>query len=99
MADRVAVMYAGHIIEQADVDGLFDRPLHPYTQGLIGSLPIPGADKDRLEAIPGSVPDLRSEEHTSELQPLMRNSYAVFCLKKKKNKKKRSHILTNQECI
>ena len=58
MADRVAVMYAGHIVEQADVDRLFDRPLHPYTQGLIASLPTPGESKDRLEAIPGSVPDL-----------------------------------------
>jgi len=58
MAARVAVMYAGHIVEQADVDSLFDRPLHPYTQGLIASLPTPGESKDRLEAIPGSVPDL-----------------------------------------
>jgi oligopeptide/dipeptide ABC transporter ATP-binding protein len=58
MASRVAVMYAGHIVEQAPVEDLFDRPLHPYTQGLIGSLPTPGAAKDRLEAIPGSVPDL-----------------------------------------
>jgi len=58
MADRVAVMYAGHIVEQADVGALFDRPLHPYTQGLIASLPTPGEAKDRLEAIPGSVPDL-----------------------------------------
>jgi oligopeptide/dipeptide ABC transporter ATP-binding protein len=60
MASRVAVMYAGHIVEQAPVEDLFDRPLHPYTQGLIGSLPTPGAAKDRLEAIPGSVPDLLS---------------------------------------
>jgi len=58
MAERVAVMYAGEIVEQTDVDSLFDEPLHPYTQGLIGSIPILGEIKDRLEVIPGSVPNL-----------------------------------------
>jgi oligopeptide/dipeptide ABC transporter ATP-binding protein len=58
MAARVAVMYAGHIVEQASVETLFDRPLHPYTQGLIASVPTPGQPKDRLDAIPGTVPDL-----------------------------------------
>src|SRR3970040_1583038 len=42
MAERVAVMYAGQIVEQTDVNSLFDEPLHPYTQGLIGSLTILG---------------------------------------------------------
>lgn len=58
MAERVAVMYAGRIVEQADVRTLFEQPLHPYTQGLIGSIPILGKLKDRLEVIPGSVPNL-----------------------------------------
>ena len=58
MADRVAVMYAGRIVEQTDVVTLFDKPLHPYTQGLIASIPILGTVKDRLEVIPGSVPNL-----------------------------------------
>jgi len=58
MAERVAVMYAGEIVEQTDVNSLFDEPLHPYTQGLIGSIPILGEIKDRLEVIPGSVPNL-----------------------------------------
>ena len=57
-ADRVAVMYAGRIIEQADVIPLFKEPLHPYTQGLIASVPILGAVKDELAVIPGSVPNL-----------------------------------------
>ena len=57
-ADRVAVMYAGRIIEQADVVPLFKEPLHPYTQGLIDSVPILGAVKDELAVIPGSVPNL-----------------------------------------
>lgn len=58
MADRVAVMYAGQIIEQADVNELFENPLHPYTRGLIGSIPILGREKDLLDVIPGTVPNL-----------------------------------------
>ena len=58
MAERVAVMYAGHIVEQAAVIDLFDRALHPYTQGLIASLPIMGEKKSRLDTIPGTVPNL-----------------------------------------
>ena len=58
MADRVAVMYAGEIVEQSEVTVLFDEPLHPYTQGLIGSIPILGEIKDQLDVIPGSVPNL-----------------------------------------
>jgi len=58
MAERVAVMYAGQIVEQAEVRELFAAPRHPYTQGLIGSIPILGVIKDQLEVIPGSVPNL-----------------------------------------
>ncbi len=58
MADRVAVMYAGEIVEFADVVPLFEQPLHPYTQGLIGSIPVLGSVVDRLEVIPGLVPNL-----------------------------------------
>jgi oligopeptide/dipeptide ABC transporter ATP-binding protein len=58
MAERVAVMYAGEIVEQTDVNSLFDEPLHPYTQGLIGSIPVLGEIKDKLAVIPGSVPNL-----------------------------------------
>jgi oligopeptide/dipeptide ABC transporter ATP-binding protein len=58
MAHRVAVMYAGRIVEQTLTTELFDRPLHPYTQGLIGSIPVLGRVKERLAVIPGSVPNL-----------------------------------------
>jgi oligopeptide/dipeptide ABC transporter ATP-binding protein len=58
LAERVAVMYAGEIVEQTDVNSLFDQPLHPYTQGLIGSIPVLGQLKERLDVIPGSVPNL-----------------------------------------
>jgi oligopeptide/dipeptide ABC transporter ATP-binding protein len=58
MAQRVAVMYAGEIVEQADVRSLFRKPKHPYTQGLIGSIPTFGTVKEELEVIPGVVPVL-----------------------------------------
>ena len=58
-ADRVVVMYAGRKVEEASVDDLFDTPLHPYTAGLIGATPTPGAARaDRLADIPGMVPPL-----------------------------------------
>jgi oligopeptide/dipeptide ABC transporter ATP-binding protein len=58
MADRVAVMYAGVILEQANVRTLFNRPLHPYTQGLLDSIPTLGEVKEYLAVIPGTVPSL-----------------------------------------
>ncbi|GIW45183.1 MAG: ABC transporter ATP-binding protein [Candidatus Binatia bacterium] len=56
-ARRVAVMYAGRIVEQAPTEELFRRPLHPYTRGLLRSIPRLGARGRRLEAIPGTVPN------------------------------------------
>jgi peptide/nickel transport system ATP-binding protein len=58
MCDRVAVMYAGEIVEQTDVGRLFRDPRHPYTRGLIGSIPVPGAVEHDLAVIPGNVPNL-----------------------------------------
>jgi oligopeptide/dipeptide ABC transporter ATP-binding protein len=58
-AHEVAVMYAGRIVEQSDTAGLFSAPLHPYTQGLMDSIPKPGEGRrTRLRTIPGSVPRL-----------------------------------------
>jgi peptide/nickel transport system ATP-binding protein len=58
-ADEVAIMYAGRIVERAPVAATFGRPLHPYTRGLLRSIPKVGAERTRrLEAIPGLVPDL-----------------------------------------
>jgi oligopeptide/dipeptide ABC transporter ATP-binding protein len=58
MCDRVAVMYAGEIVEETDVARLFEDPKHPYTRGLIGSVPVLGAEQEELATIPGSVPNL-----------------------------------------
>ena len=63
MADRVVVMYAGRKVEEARVEDLFDRPRHPYTRGLLGSMPHLGDSVDhvgkRLVEIPGLVPSLK----------------------------------------
>jgi peptide/nickel transport system ATP-binding protein len=60
-ADRVVVMYAGRKVEEATVDDLFEAPLHPYTVGLIGATPTPGAERaERLADIPGMVPPLNA---------------------------------------
>jgi peptide/nickel transport system ATP-binding protein len=58
MCERVAVMYAGRVVEESDVDTIFAEPKHPYTIGLIGSVPVLGVVKDKLDVIPGSVPNL-----------------------------------------
>jgi oligopeptide/dipeptide ABC transporter ATP-binding protein len=58
MADRVAVMYMGKVVEMADTKTIFDEPLHPYTVGLMRSIPrLGGKVNKRLAVIPGSVPD------------------------------------------
>src|SRR6266480_4284159 len=56
-ADVVAVMYASRIVEYAPVEEIFDRPLHPYTEGLLKSVPKLGAHSERLVSIPGAVPN------------------------------------------
>ena len=66
MAQRVVVMYAGRKVEEAPVDALFARPLHPYTKGLLGSIPrlaeaAEAGGRKRLVEIPGMVPSLKEE--------------------------------------
>jgi oligopeptide/dipeptide ABC transporter ATP-binding protein len=56
MADRVLVMYAGKIVERAAVDDLFEKPAHPYTRGLLDSIPAIDEARTRLRTIPGMLP-------------------------------------------
>ena len=59
LADRIVIMYAGKIVERADVSSLYGRPQHPYTRGLLGTLPrLDGTRADRLATIPGQPPHL-----------------------------------------
>ncbi len=58
IADRLAVMYAGQIVEMAPANQMLKRPLHPYTRSLMGSVPKLGHELERLNAIPGNVPSI-----------------------------------------
>jgi peptide/nickel transport system ATP-binding protein len=69
IADEVVVMYAARVAEQAPVDNLFKRPHHPYTWGLLGSLPRLDADVDRLVQIQGSPPSLLNPPHGCRFHP------------------------------
>ena len=60
VADRVAVMYAGEIVEEAPASEIFANPKHPYTQGLLSSIPAAAGDRKHLYTIPGRVPDPRA---------------------------------------
>jgi oligopeptide/dipeptide ABC transporter ATP-binding protein len=77
MADNVAIMYAGRIVEYADVKTLFRNPMHPYTEGLLASIPVLGEVRDELAVIPGAVPNL------IDLPPGCR--FAPRCLKRVEN--------------
>ena len=81
MAHRVVVMYAGRKVEEAVVDELFARPRHPYTRGLLGSMPhlgasVRGEDRKRLVEIPGMVPSLKDEQPGCLFAPRCPNAIA-----------------------
>ncbi|HXD11631.1 MAG TPA: ABC transporter ATP-binding protein [Anaerolineales bacterium] len=70
MADRVIVMYAGYIVEEASVEDLYDSPSHPYTLALLGALPRVDRRRDqRLKSIPGSPPNLLVESRGCPFAP------------------------------
>ena len=69
IADDVVVMYAAKVVEQASVDDLFKQPRHPYTWGLLGSLPRLDADVDRLVQIPGQPPSLLTRRRAAASTP------------------------------
>ncbi|MGM0339853.1 ABC transporter ATP-binding protein [Enterococcus sp. AZ007] len=75
VADRVAVMYAGKIVEVGTAEEIFYNPQHPYTWGLLGSMPTLDSGNDRLYAIPGSPPDLLDPPKGDAFYP--RNEFAL----------------------
>ena len=81
MAQRVVVMYAGRKVEEAPVEALFARPRHPYTRGLLGSMPhlgdsVRAQDGKRLVEIPGMVPSLKGEQPGCLFAPRCPNAIA-----------------------
>ena len=69
IADEVVVMYAGKIVESAPVDALFADPQHPYTIGLLGSIPRIEVDRERLSTIEGSVPSPNNQPKGCRFAP------------------------------
>jgi len=77
--DRVAVMYAGNIVETADVETLFENPQHPYTRGLLGSIPRADRDMDELTIIEGSVPNLANPPQGCRFHPRCKEAMDICC--------------------
>ncbi|HEY6282976.1 MAG TPA: ABC transporter ATP-binding protein [Nitrososphaerales archaeon] len=75
VADRVVVMYAGRVVEDANVFDLFSKPMHPYTQGLLSCIPRGDRKGSELSPIAGSLPDLRTDLNACRFQP--RCKYAM----------------------
>ncbi|MCM3588191.1 ABC transporter ATP-binding protein [Mesobacillus maritimus] len=75
VADKVAVMYAGKIIEMGTVDDIFYNPKHPYTWGLLGSMPTPDSTDEELYAIPGTPPNMLKPPVGDAFAP--RNEFAL----------------------
>ncbi|MBN1178939.1 MAG: ABC transporter ATP-binding protein [Anaerolineae bacterium] len=77
MASRIAVMYTGQIVEEADVHTLFETPFHPYTRGLLASIPVLGEVKTELDVIPGVVPNLIDMPPGCHFAPRCRESMSI----------------------
>ncbi|MBM4761641.1 ABC transporter ATP-binding protein [Bacillus sp. B15-48] len=75
IADKVAVMYAGKVIETGTVDDIFYNPKHPYTWGLLGSMPTPDSTDEELYAIPGTPPNMLKPPKGDAFAP--RNEFAL----------------------
>ncbi len=69
IADRVAVMYAGEIVEVAPVERLFDRPAHPYTEALLAAMPRVDRTSDAIKPIPGQVPSIQTSRRGCAFAP------------------------------
>ncbi len=82
IADRVYVMYSGMIVEEGDVFQIFYNPKHPYTRGLLESIPYKVKRKERLKSIPGFTPDLLNRPSGCPFHPRCRSSSDI-CFKEK----------------
>ncbi len=77
MCDRVGVMYAGSIVEEAGVEEIFEAPRHPYTQGLWGAIPRIDEEKEALSVIPGMVPDLSNPPAGCKFHPRCAHRFEI----------------------
>ena len=87
LADRITVMYGGNIVEVAEANSIFENPLHPYTQGLLASIPNIKLEQPKLQTMPGSPPDLVSPPPGCVFHPRCPQAMDV-CKTKKEAKSK-----------
>lgn len=100
--DKLAVMYAGKIVEYGDIYSIFEEPLHPYTQGLIGAFPDVWAEKTRMRSIPGFPPDLLNPPSGCRFYPRCQYAMDICRIKEpplaedpKKPRKVACHLYTS----
>ncbi len=91
LADRISVMYGGHIVEVAEANLIFDNPLHPYTQGLLASIPNIKLEQPKLKTMPGSPPDLVNPPPGCVFHPRCPQAMDVCKTKKPETQTKEGH--------
>jgi oligopeptide/dipeptide ABC transporter ATP-binding protein len=96
VADRVMVMYAGEKVEEGDVESIFENPQHPYTKGLLQSVPNVDDPSFELEAIPGSLPNLNEKIDGCRFHP--RCPFATDRCKQESPKEYELHSSHNVKC-
>jgi oligopeptide/dipeptide ABC transporter ATP-binding protein len=94
LADRITVMYGGNMAEVAQAQELFDNPLHPYTQGLLASIPNIKLDQPKLETMPGSPPDLVSPPPGCVFHPRCPHAMDVCRERKPQPLKQDGHLVS-----
>jgi len=82
VCEKVAIMYAGHLVEYGSIEAIFKEPLHPYTQGLLGAFPGIKGERRKLTSIPGQPPDLLAPPAACRFHP--RCPYVMDICKKEK---------------
>ncbi|UCE55861.1 MAG: ABC transporter ATP-binding protein [Desulfobacterales bacterium] len=94
LADRISVMYGGNMVEVAEANSIFENPLHPYTQGLLSSIPNIKLDQPKLKTMPGSPPDLVNPPPGCVFHPRCPQAKGVCKTKKPETKTKDGHLVS-----
>jgi len=94
LADRITVMYGGIIAEVAEANSIFEKPLHPYTQGLLASIPNIKLDQPKLQTMPGSPPDLVNPPPGCVFHPRCSHAMEICRAKRPETVKKNGHLVS-----
>jgi oligopeptide/dipeptide ABC transporter ATP-binding protein len=94
LADRISVMYGGNMVEVAEANSIFENPLHPYTQGLLASIPNIKLEQPKLQTMPGSPPDLVNPPSGCVFHPRCPQAMGICKTKKPETKTKDGHLVS-----